>query len=78
MAVSKPLIVPELSFTKGICQDYADYYIPGDPKSCADVIVSTLSKEVNSSSATKLLANYGDQGQRFHKIVNILDSVKEV
>ncbi|PML40666.1 hypothetical protein BCS99_04700 [Vibrio breoganii] len=76
MALLKPLVVPDLNFSRGICENYPVYYQAGNAISCADSILSALRKQNNKELAGRLLSIYGDQESRFQNIMNVINDYK--
>lgn len=76
MCARRKLVVADKSFSREVCEDYATYINPIDAKNTA----RTFSKIITDYSLTKeeiekadkILNNYGDQDQRFEKIVGLI------
>ena len=75
MAVKKPLVVPLLPFSKGICGEYAYYYTCNDYNTYVDSIVYAI-KRVDFAkkiiSANNILHKYGTQQKRTENIISVM------
>lgn len=75
MAANKPLVVPDLPFSKDICGDFAYYYTCGDFESYASSIIAAAQGDdfcSKSLAGLHLLEKYGTQNKRTEKIINII------
>ncbi|WP_167692896.1 glycosyltransferase [Shewanella japonica] len=80
MAIKKPLILPSLEFTQGICSNYPLYYDTDSIDSCIESFNQIgnyykFSEKYVLVSET-LITKYGSQNERYTKISNILFNLK--
>lgn len=76
MCAQKKLVVADKNFARDICGNYATYVNPKDPIGSSKALVNLFENSVLSQSA-KLLADeilkkYGNQDERFQKIIDLL------
>ncbi|OCH40306.1 glycosyltransferase [Vibrio cyclitrophicus] len=72
----KPLVVPDLDFARDICESYAVYYQPMSFLVAADSIIEANYQKINSELANSIIKKYGSQNERFHKILDLINSIK--
>lgn len=75
MAVVKPLVIPDLPFSRDICKDYGHYFFPDSVESMSFAIQDAIRSLSSKNSyferfniATEILSKYGSQEQRFKQI----------
>ncbi|MDX1525903.1 MAG: glycosyltransferase [Pseudidiomarina maritima] len=81
IALHKPLIVPDFSFSREVCADYAEYYRSDDVEDFIRAFQNVLieDKVGRFSKASKILEEYGGQDLRYKRIIAALqDSIAKV
>ncbi|PMG02424.1 hypothetical protein BCV00_17325 [Vibrio breoganii] len=84
LSMKKALIVPDLSFTRSICENFAFYYTPRDASSCAECILTASNTILELKNSTlkgddfhSLLSKFGTQERRVKYILSLLKNYKE-
>lgn len=77
----KPLVVADKDFAHDICGDYASYVNPKDSIASAKVLFNLISTPLNPADieekGERILQRFGNQYERFEKIVSLLKSKLE-
>lgn len=73
IAMEKPLIVADRSFSREVCGNYAHYYSPLSGADAAKLIFDSLTSTINVEERERIIALYGSQAQRFEKAISILE-----
>lgn len=77
VAMGLPLFVPQENFAVDICEDYGIYYKSNSVDSLYLALVSSESntnKEKKQCAKEQILERYGNQEQRYHNIICLLES----
>lgn len=77
IAVCKPLIVADTSFSREICADYANYYNPFSAEDAVKALLHTINSNLNLNERDKIISRYGSQQERFAKALSILETIFE-
>lgn len=76
MCANKKLIVANKNFARDICGNYATYVNPKDPVNSSKALVALFTDSSLSQSkkslADEILKKYGNQEERFQKIIDLL------
>ena len=79
MCANKKLVVADKNFARDICGNYATYVNPKDAISSSKTLVDLFSNSIVSPSekslAEDILKKYGNQDQRFQKIIDLIKNL---
>lgn len=75
IAMGKPLVVADRSFSREVCGNYARYYSPLSVFDAVEVLRNTINYNVDLVEREKIITRYGTQKERFNKAIIILESV---
>lgn len=75
IAIGKPLIVADRSFSREVCGTYAHYYSPLSVSGAIDALKESVNSSVDTAERKKIIARYGTQKERFNKAIAILEEV---
>jgi len=77
IAMAKPLIVADRSFSREVCGDYAHYYSPLSAEDSLKALSVAVASEVDLVERQKIISRYGNQEERFAKAINILEMLHD-
>lgn len=76
MCAKKKLVVADKNFARDICGNYATYVNPKNPidssKALVDLFTDSSLSQSEKSLADEILKKYGNQEERFQKIIDLL------
>ncbi|MCG6229913.1 glycosyltransferase [Vibrio furnissii] len=78
ISMNKPLIVPKLNFTEGICHTYPIYFKALDVDDCASKVLNArfFYESLDGYETSRdIVQKYGSQESRYFKIMELLNSI---